>query len=226
MKLLICLWTALLLIPAVLACSVEYSSGNNVKIYENIESWGEGSNCNLSIYKDGSLYTSVWMDVDGRAYSYDAGVLPKGYYTSGIECTDVHNNSYVGECKFVVDEGVIGFVEGETMSIYDWFFIVGFLGIVVFFFLKTYNLVRYYLEKGKDFLYGLHIVWLGFALSTLFWLLQLVVFILDYTQDLFLILSYLASALWVFTLILSAAENFAMFTKEVSEKQKKEWGNF
>jgi hypothetical protein len=119
MKWKLLLITALLAAQLATACIVQYDSGNNITILENIESKGLGSDCNLTVYNETDDVYSDWMARNDLLYTESVGYLPTGEYTAGIECNYTVNssfsNSYVGECKFEVKEAsdmIIAFLAG------------------------------------------------------------------------------------------------------------------
>lgn len=107
------------------ACGVHYDAIENVTVYDAIESYGQGSDCNLTLYYNNTFNQSGAMDRNGLAYSYEAGVLSDGLYIANIECNK-SNSTYISECKFEVDH------EGENMA---YIAIIGAVGFVAFLFL-------------------------------------------------------------------------------------------
>jgi len=102
-KWIIILTIMLATIPTVLSCKPLYSPAENVIINDNIEEYGKGANCNISIFKGLVLNQTGNMTMNGTAYEYNATKLSRGVYSSTILCK-LNNTLFMGECKFEVEE--------------------------------------------------------------------------------------------------------------------------
>ena len=133
----------LILINTGIACKERYNLNENVIIIDTIVSWGEGAQCNITTYnKTLGLINSSWMDRIELSYQKNLSNLPKGIYTSSIEC-NYSNNVYLGECKFNV-----GINEKQMIAI-----MIG-LGLCLVFFIY----LVYVFKREFD---GLHKEWLA-----------------------------------------------------------------
>jgi len=128
----------LLIISIVMACKESYLSTEDVIIFDSVEEYGSGANCNISLFNDTDIiYANLTMEMDGLKYNYSFGKdLPAGIYRTSIECKkDVTINCtdiYLGECNFTVEQEV----ESE--------YYLYVVSIIVFFALLS---LAYYVEE-------------------------------------------------------------------------------
>lgn len=136
-KTLILILTFLVLIHSSISCKPTYSINQNVTIIDVIVETGEGAACNITTFnRSMSLVNHSEMDMTGRAYHVNLGILPRGIYTSDISCV-LGSNIYLGECKFKV---------GDEFTMWDLAMIIGILGTVLLFAF----LAVFFHSKAKD----------------------------------------------------------------------------
>src|SRR3990167_2656036 len=89
----------------VMACKENYNLGEEVIVFDIIETRGSGAECNISLYnKTEQIYDfNHTMQRYGFLYNISYGTnLSKGTYRSAIECVK-DTSTYLGECNFIIE---------------------------------------------------------------------------------------------------------------------------